>query len=75
MMLDITLKGRRLRRRYGYLAATPAVCPTVRQRGYFVASYSNQMGRPVGSASGVMLSVDAEAPLLPTAFVADAEQV
>jgi hypothetical protein len=47
----------------------------VRQRGYFVASYNNQIGRPVGSASGVMLPVDADAPLLPTAFVADAEQV
>jgi hypothetical protein len=28
MMFNITLKGKRLSLRYGYLAANPAVCPT-----------------------------------------------
>ena len=49
--------------------------PTVRQRGYFVASYNNQIGKPVGSASGVIGSVLAEAELVPTEFITLTVQV
>ena len=63
-----------------YIPLLASYCPeNVVHNAYFhhgvVASYSNQMGRPLAIAAGVIGSVAVEFVLAPTAFVAVAVQV